>query len=360
MKIEKGVISSTQLMLLIIGLIESEILTSAFISGITKQNTWIVLLIGFVIILALLYVYISLSDKFPKKNLIEINDLVYGRYFGKVISILYVFYFWFIVSTNFRFIADFFSTYLFTEIDIKVFIIAISVLAIYTVKKGLEVIARSGSIITTLAVIINITVTILVIKDIDLSNLLPIFKINLKQLVQGVNLMVSIPFGEIIVFLMIFPYVNNRNQIKKSAFSGLIVGSITFLIIVLRNVSVLGNIYTVQVLPIYQVAKLINIGQIITRMEILIAAIYLFNVFLKICIFLYAAVLSVAQVFNLKSYKPLVIPMVIINIVLSIIMFSSDVDEAYQAINIYSVYAILYVIIFPIVSIIIASIKKKG
>ncbi|MFL0252684.1 endospore germination permease [Clostridium neuense] len=360
MKIEKGIISSTQLMLLIIGLIESETLTSAFISGVTKQSTWIVLIIGFAIILVLLYGYISLSDKFPKKNLIEINDLVYGRYFGKVVSILYVFYFWFIVSTNFRLIADFFSTYLFTEIDNKVFIIVMAALVMYTVKRGLEVIVRSGSIIIILAIIINIIVIILVIKDIDLSNLLPIFKINLKQLVQGVNLMISIPFGEIIVFLMIFPYVNTRSQVKKSAFSGLIIGSIIFLIVILRNIAVLGNLYTVQVLPIYQVAKLINIGQVITRMEILIAVIYLFNVFLKLCIFLYAAVLSMAQLLNLKSYKPLVIPMGIINIVLAIIMFSSDTDEVYQAINIYSVYAILYVIILPVISIVIASIKKKN
>lgn len=360
MKIEKGIISSTQLMLLIIGLIESETLTSAFISGVTKQSTWIVLIIGFAITVGLLYIYTSLSEKFPQKNLIEINNIIYGRYFGKVISILYAFYFWFIVSTNLRFIADFFSTYLFPDIDIKVFIIAVAVLTMYTIRKGLEVIARSGAIISILAIIIDIIVTILVIKDTHLSNLLPIAQITLKQFIQGINLMVGIPFGEIIVFLMIFPYINIGSKVKKSAFSGLIIGSVIFMTIVLRNAAVLGNIYTVQVLPTYQVAKLINIGQIITRMEILIAATYLFNVFLKICLFFYAAVLSMAQFFSLKSYKPLVIPMGIINIILSVIAFSSESDEAYQAANIYCVYAILYVIILPVISITIVSIRKKS
>ncbi|WP_406543538.1 GerAB/ArcD/ProY family transporter [Clostridium ljungdahlii] len=112
MKIEKGVISGPQLIFLIIGLLQASTLTAAFITGITKTNTWIVLLAGFIIILPLLLIYTSLSKKFPNKNLIEIIETTYGRYLGKIISILYIYFFWYIVSANLRFTADFFSTYL--------------------------------------------------------------------------------------------------------------------------------------------------------------------------------------------------------------------------------------------------------
>lgn len=358
MKTEGERISSIQLIFLIIGLIECETLTAAFISGITKQNTWIVWLIGFVIILFMLFIYTSLNTKFPRKNLVEINDLVYGCFLGKIVSTLYIFYFLYIVSANFRFIADFFSTYLFPEVDITVFAIGVSIVSMYALKKGLEVIARSATVIAILAMFVDVIITILTLKYFNLSNFFPIFQINLKELVQGINLMVSIPIGEVMVFLMIFPCVNDIKQVKKSAFLGCTIGNIFFLMIILRNISVLGNIDSIHVLPSYQVAKLINIGGIITRMEVLIAIILLFNEFLKICIFYYATVESTAQIFKLKDYKILVIPIGIISVVFSISMFSSAVEHLNYASSIHPIYTLLFIIIFPIISFIIASIKK--
>jgi len=358
MKIEKERISSTQLIFLIIGLAESETLTSAFISGITKQNTWIVWLIGFVIILFMLFIYTSLNNKFPRKSLIEINDLVYGHFLGKIISILYIMYFLYIVAANFRFIADFFSIYLFPQTDIAIFIIGVLIVSMYALKKGLEVIARSAIVIAILAVIVDITITILTLEYFRITNFLPVFQINLKEFVQGINLMVAIPIGEIIVFLMIFPCVNDVNQVKKSAFLGCIIGNIFFLMIILRNISVLGNIEAIHVLPSYQVARIINVGDIITRMEVLIAIILLFDEFLKICIFYYATAVSTAQIFKLKDYKILVIPIGIISVVFSISMFNSAVEHLYYASSIYPIYTLLFIIIFPVLSFIIASIRK--
>lgn len=357
MKIEKGVISSSQLMFLIIGLIEASTLTASFIVGVTKQDTWIVMLAGLSISLLLLLVYMSLSKRFPGENLIEINNEIYGHYFGKVMSILYIYFFWFVIPVNLRFISDFFTTYLFPDTDVIVFVICIAVVCMYTVKKGIEVIARSGFIITIIAIIVSVFITIVTLKDMNLSNFLPFFQLNLKEFVQGTNIMISIPFGEIVVFLMIFPCVNDIKQVKKSAYLGAIIGGMFFLIVIFRNISILGIIESIQVLPSYQVAKNINIGDIIERTEVLVAIVLLFNVFLKICIFYYATVLSIAQFFKLQSYKSLVIPVGIIGVVLSMSMYDSTVDEVYSS-SLYSVFAIPFIILFPIVSLIIASLRK--
>ncbi|OBR90676.1 spore germination protein YndE [Clostridium ragsdalei P11] len=360
MEIEKGTISGSQLSFLIIGLLQASTLTAAFISGITKINTWIVLLAGFTIMLPFLLIYTSLNKRFPDKNLIEINNVLYGPCLGKIISILYISYFWYVVSANFRFTADFFSTYLFTEVDISVFIVILTITCIYTLKKGLEVIARVSFILGIVSIITAVFITILTIKDMHLSNFLPLFQINLKEFVQGTNLMISIPFGEIVVFLMIFPHVNDIKKVKKYAFIGLIAGSIFFLSVILRNIAMLGNISSIHFLPSYQVARSINVGEIITRMEILIALILLFNEFVKTCIFYYATVLSIAQFFKLQSYKPLVTPVGIISIIFSIIMFSSPADHAYVASSIYPIYVIPYIILFPSISFIIAWARKLG
>lgn len=360
MKIEKGIISSSQLTFLIIGLFEANILTAAFISGIAKQNTWIVLIIGFFILLFMLFVYTSLNKIFPDKNLIEVNDVVYGKYFGKIMSILYIYYFWFIIPANLRFITDFFTVYLFPKTCITVLIVPLAAVCIYTVRKGIKVIARTGFILSVLSIIVAIVITLLTIKDVNLSNFLPFILPPLKKFMLAVNLIVALSFGEIIVFLMFFPYVNDKKQVRKDAFLGLINGVIYFLSIILRNIAILGNIAYIHVLPSYQVARLINVGEIITRMEVLIAVTLLFNMFLKICIFYYATVLSIAQCLNLRSYKPLVVPVGIISLILSITMFASPAEQSQVATSTYDVYAVPFIIIFPIITLIIAKVKNAA
>lgn len=357
MKIEKGIISSTQLMFLIIGLLQGSTITVAFISGITKRNTWIVLLTGFIIALFLLLVYTSLSKKYPDKNLIEMNSVIYGHYLGGFMSILYIYFFWFLIPSNVRRISDIYGTYLLPETDISVFIIIIILVCIYTIRKGVEVIARVGFILSVMIFISSILITVFSINNMNLSNFLPLFQINLKEFIQGTNIMVSIPWGEMVIFLMIFPYVDDKKQIKKFSFWGLIMGSIYFLVVILRNTAVLGNIESILVLPSYQVTRFINIGEIFTRMEIWAGIILLIDSFSRICLFYYATVLSIAQFFKLRSYNPLVIPVGIISVVLSITMYSSPMEEAYY-VSIYSIYAITFVILFPVLSLIIACIKK--
>ncbi|MDP4144899.1 MAG: endospore germination permease, partial [Bacillota bacterium] len=230
---------------------------------------------------------------------------------------------------------------------------------LYTIRKGIEVIVNTGFVLTMLTIIIGVFISVVTVGEMNLSNFLPLFQMNLKDFVQGINLMVAIPFGDTVVFLMIYPYVNEIRQVKKSALLGLILGGMYFLSVAFRNIGILGELAFTHGFPSYQVAALINIGEFISRMEALIAVIMLFNVFLKICIFYYATALSAAQFLKLRSYKPLVSLIGIISIVLSLSVVSSPERESYILTNIYPIYAIPFVILFPIISLTIAFIKEK-
>ncbi|AWV82308.1 MULTISPECIES: endospore germination permease [Clostridium] len=357
---EQGMISSKQLSLIMLSLIEASTFTAVFVSQYTKQDTWVVLISGFIIVLFLLFMYVSLCSKFPGKTIIEIHAKIYGNLLVNLISLLYIFYFWFIIPANFRFLADFFSTYLSQNSDIIPFIIPAAILCIYAVRKGAEVISRVSSILSILTVMLSIIITALIAKDIHISNLLPPLQLNLGQFVQGTNIMVAIPLGEIIVFMIFFPHLNDQTKLRKSAFTGLILSFIFFLFVLVRNTLVLGNVSSLQVQPAYQVSSLINVGEVITRVEVTTAVFLLFNLLMKICFFLYATVISIAQCFKLRSYKPLVFPVTAISAVLSITMFKSPLDQLYIASDIYPIYALLFIVILPITSFILASIKKSS
>ncbi|MBK1811480.1 endospore germination permease [Clostridium sp. YIM B02505] len=358
MKIEKGVISSTQLMFLIIGLIQGSTLTIAFVNESTEQNTWIAVVVSFIIMCFLLLIYNKLFDKFPEKNIIEINDIIYGKYLGKIISVIYIYYFWLVIPSNIRILGDFFNSFLMQETDILVFIIVIGVACIYVVRKGLEVIANMVPMFAVITIIVAVSLSIMLVNEMDVKNLMPFLQLKAIEFIQGVNIIVAIPFGELIVFFMFYPSVKDKNNIRRYSFWGFYIGAGTLLLVSLRNILVLGSIGGLQVQASYQVAKIINIGEIITRMEVLIAALLLTNVFIKIAIFCYATSLSIAQIFNMGTYKHVVSPIMILSMLFSVTMFDSTMREYEFAANLYPIFGLIPQVVFPIISLIIAKAKN--
>lgn len=56
----------------------------------SKQTAWITAILGVVCGFVLVKVYIALGLLFKDKNLIEINEAVFGKYLGKGVSCLFV------------------------------------------------------------------------------------------------------------------------------------------------------------------------------------------------------------------------------------------------------------------------------
>lgn len=364
MKIEKGVISSSQLMFLVIGLIQGSNLILTFVYRIAKHDIWLAVLAALVISLPFVLVDIALAEKFSGKNLIQINDLIYGPYLGKPISTLYILFFLLLTVLNTRIVGAFYTTYIMPETPLVVIIIMFTFVCGLAVRKGLEVIARCSFILIVITALIISTLTILLLKDMKFTNFLPIFEIPMKDFIQGTHLIVSIPFTQLVVFLMVIPYMNKIKQAKSSTVLGLIIGGISLLIVVVRDVAALGITAAIMSSPSFESARLIDVAKILTRLDILIAFGLLITMFLRVSIFYYATVLGIAQILNLRSYVPLVIPVGIIIISLAMLIFDSGMEHAYSTSNFYPIYTFPFQILIPPISLLIAKIrglpKKQG
>ncbi len=360
MKLEKGKISSSQLMYLMTGFILGSTLLLSFVAPITKQNTWIAILFGGAAGLILVYITSTLAMKFPEKNLVLILETVYGRYVGKIISVLYILFFWMLITFNVKGISDFFVTLIMPETPDIVFIIIIVLLCGYAVSKGLEVIARTSLLLVSIFIIEVILIFILLYKNLDFTNLLPIFDISLSKLVQGVHTITAIPFGETVVFLFITGYVSKIEKARKASLSAVVIGIVIFIIISIRNVGVLGNSCCTIRYPSYQAARLIEVGNILERMELLLAISHIAIIFFKITIYYYATTIGVAQVLNLRSNLPLVYPIGIISVIISSIIFVFHLDSVEIGTNTFPIFSLPFVFFIPLVTLIIVNIKEKN
>lgn len=357
MKIEKGEISSSQLTFLMIGFMQGAHLLITFTAGITKHDTWLAVLAALTISLPFVLIYVALAQKFPGKNLVQINDIIYGPYLGKLVSTLYICYFLLLASLNLRTVFTFFGTFIMPETPMVVFLIMFIFICAWAVRNGIETIARCSLILIVIAGALILIAFILLLNQMEITNFLPVFEVPPQKFIQGTHIVTALPFTQTVVFLMIIPYMNKIKEAKKSMVMGLILGGIQLLIVVIQDTAVLGITETIMVLPSFESTRLIDIANVLTRLDVLVAVVLLVTLFLRISIFYYAVVLGIAQMFKLRSYVSLVLPIGIIIISVSILIYDSTMVQAAAVASTYLVYSFPFHFILPILSLLIAWIR---
>lgn len=358
MKIEKGEISSSQLMFTVTGFLQGAHLLTNFASGITRHDTWLAVLAAVAVSIPFILVYIALARKFPGKNLIQFNDIIYGPFLGKVISMLYIWYFIVLAALNLRTMGNFIRANLMQETPAAAVLILFVFVCAWAVRNGIEVIARCSFIFVMITGVLVLIVTILLLKDVKVTNFLPVLEIPFGKFVQGTHIIAAIPFCQILVFTMVIPYVNNAKKVKSAVLLGLLLGGLQLLVIVARDIAVLGITISIMSSPPYQATLLIDIAHIITRLDILVAIVLLNTLFLRVSIYFYATVLGIAQLLRLRSHAPLTTPIGIIIICLAILVYDSIVEQSNFNATIWPVYSAPFELLVPILSLVIAKIRR--
>ncbi len=355
MKLESGKISGSQLIFLAMGFIFG---TSDIVIPVqaARQMGWLTVLSGALEALVFAAIFTALAMRFRGKTLIEFNDMIYGALFGKIISLLYIWYFLHLASLNMKFINDFFMAIIYPETPLVVLMIFLTLICASAVRNGLEVIARCSVLLTIFTIFFYIADTLMLLKESDVSNLLPFMGISWRAFLLSSHRAATLPFGETVVFIMIFAFLNKHTEAKKINLA-IILAAIAVSMVTARNTAVLGNLTYIVTYPSFMALRQINIGEILNRMELTVTIMFLSMAFVKISLLYYTTALGIAQLFHLRSYLPLVLPLGAIIIALGMINFDNTIQDIYFSANFYPIYCLPFQIGFPLLSLIIAVIR---
>ncbi|MFC6601558.1 GerAB/ArcD/ProY family transporter [Ectobacillus funiculus] len=166
----------------------------------------------------LFLVYDYLYHQYEGLPLTQYVRSILGKYLGSLLALLYIFYFFYLSA---RVLRDFGDLLLTSTLEATPMLVINSLLMLViggAVYYGLEVVGRTGEIIlpfmTFLALITGIAILFSHIFHIE--NLLPVLEGGWKPVMKATfPLTVTFPFGEIIVFSMILPYVNEQAYTRK-------------------------------------------------------------------------------------------------------------------------------------------------
>lgn len=334
---------------------------SAFVVGVTskaKQDTWITIIIGSGMALPMIFVYCKLIQKYPGENLYEIIIKLFGKTIGKVVCILYIWFFLHVGSMVIRIFTEFIRILNMPETPQIATICFVILLNIWSVRNGVENISRIAK--TTFPVLASFIVITVIIsfKDMNFDNIKPILSTDIQTILSTSYTAFAIPFSEMLLFIILFPYVDTKCSPKKIYLKSLFLSMLILLLAALRNRLVLGNIIERYYFPSYKAVSIISVGEFFTRIEVMIGSFVLLAGFIKVCVLLFVSSVGLANVCNIKGYKSMVAPCGLIMVVLAKVDYK-NMPDMISWIDFHQIYIIPFEILIPITILITAAIKSR-
>lgn len=325
----------------------------------SQQNTWISMLIAFILAIPMVVIYGSILNSHPGKDIFQILEHIFGKLIGKTVGLLYTLYFFHLGAICIRNMTEFIQLSSFPDTPQYVSALYIGILAIYILKSGLEVIARVNKFIFPLLIFIIGLTLILVIPRANQNNFLPILENGWSPVIKGSFSKFSFPLGETVVFLAFLNTVNEKNKASKIYVKGILIGSIILLIITIRNILILGfpSLSSV-VFPSYNAVSVITIGKFVRGIGIIVAITITIAGFIKVSICLLASSIGISRIFNFSDYKWVSAPLGLLMMSVSFILYDSTMHMV-EWIKIYKYYAFPFQVILPILILIFGKLKKS-
>ncbi|WP_099353116.1 GerAB/ArcD/ProY family transporter [Fredinandcohnia onubensis] len=360
---EKAKISSYQLFVLIL-LFE---LGSALLLPLAmdaKQDAWIAVLFGMIGGMMLFIIFFRLYLYYPDKLPTMYAQIIVGKLIGKVIAFLYILYFAYLAARILRDFGVMLVTFAYPETPLFIVNALLIIVVVYAVRKGIEVLGRTGELLFSIMYLLAVTGFILIVISglIDVNNLKPILGEGILPVLKATFIQtLYFPFGETIVFAMIFPYLNHSRKAQIAGLCAIGLSGINLALVMLMNISVLGvNLTSRAPFPLLATIQMIQVAEFIERLDIFFMLALIIGGFFKIGIFFYAVVTGVANLFSIDSHTRLCFPMALVVLLLSITMassFAEHVQEGYKFVPMFL--HVPFQIIIPVTLLGIAMIRRR-
>ncbi|WP_077212576.1 GerAB/ArcD/ProY family transporter [Bacillus dakarensis] len=330
-----------------------------------KQAAWISIFFGLLSGLPLLLMYYYLNKQYTNLLLTEYCIKILGKYIGTMIGILYILFFLYGAARDVRDVMELTPLFLYgTPSWAIAFMLILPIL--YGLYLGIEVIGRTSEIFFPYIVLTVILVVVFVIFSdlVKIENLRPITEPGWETVLRTTRKEAWMaPFGEMICFTMIFAYLKKPKLILKVGVAGVVSSGLVLVLIHILIFSVLGSeARNTSIAPLLRMVQKINIGDIIQRLDAFFMIWLIVNVYFKVTVFMYAAVIGGATIFKVsKSY--LVIPSGLIVFITSIFIAGSYTAHYAQSDfvlkNVYPIFAVYIPLLLCVVTFVRNKIKKR-
>jgi len=315
------------LLIILMVIMNSEINRSILLNN-TGVNTWITLIIAYVVGLIPLSIFLYIGNNCNELTLTEKNKQLF-KGFGIVINIIIFIIFLLIGIILLYNISQFIGSQFLYRTPLVVISISLMLIILYNASKGIETILRVGLILLVLNIVLLLVSTISLTEYFNIDNLKPFLKeetskIPLTILKTCIN--VTLPF----LVLLVVPKqkLDHPDKYNKTIISAYLIGAIISVIVVVMSLGVLGiNLERTFEYPEYIFLKKVKLFGFLERVENIVASQWIIGNFMYISIIIYYLADMITKKKKTRNYIIYLIGIVILTVSLMVFKNNTGFDN---------------------------------
>ncbi len=338
------------------------ILGSTVILGLSTnagQDAWISFLIAVVMMVPLFLMYARIMRLYPETGFYDILILLFGNIAGKILIAVMAWYALHLCALVLRNFSEFIQIVMMPETPQLPLMIAMLLVTCYLARSRASTMGKWAIVMLPVVVAMIILTVFLSASDMDFSNLLPVFEKDPMVLIQGAYQIVTFPYAETVLFLCMANALKRQDSPYKMYGYAVAISAVFLLTILIRNITILGApMVSAEYFPSYATARILHIGNFLTRIEGTITMNFMLSGIVKITICLTAAARGVARICNIQNHRTLILPTGLLALALCAIVYKSAM-EMFGFLKYYQIYVVPFQILIPGAAWITAEIKAK-
>lgn len=276
---------------------------------IAKQDAWISLAVAGFIGLAVTLILVRVSQRHSSHTLVEFAQKLFGKWVGKLISLMYIVVWYSVCADILRIFSLFIKQILFHDTPVwSISALMMAAMVYITFAGSVEAIARFSEMAGPL-ILTGIVITFaLNIPNLHPLLLLPIYADSgVIPILKG-SLVNASFLGESMMIMMLTPFIAKPEKLLKPILLSICVPSLLAIVATIMVISTFGtNIGSSMYFPYFAMVRFINYLEFIQNMDVWIVFIWIFSVLVKLSIYLFINSYGTAQLFGIKKWRGMIV-----------------------------------------------------
>ncbi|OUQ88509.1 spore gernimation protein [Brevibacillus brevis] len=274
------------------------------------HDAWISVILAGLVTHLTLWIIIKTMQKYPSADIYGIQDDVFGRWLGTAVSIIYITFFIMTAGIILRSYIEVVQTWVFPNLPTWILSGIILFLAYYTIVGGIRVIAGYTffSIIATLWLVFDIYFPLQFARW---EYLFPIMDTSFENLFRGMLAMSLTSVGFEVLYV-VYPYVQNKDKVNKSAQLAVLVTYLIYLILMIVTLVFFSQGQLMRTIwATLNLQKMVYLP-ILERFELVVISLWLIVILPNIMLYLWCSARGLKRLFgfNLRSSLYWILPVI--------------------------------------------------
>lgn len=284
-------------------------------------DTWLSMMIGFVVGTVIILLMTYLCSRFPDKTVIQFSEELMGKLPGRIIGCLLALFFIMVYGASANVMTLHLVEYFLPETPFFMVCMFWTLLCMYGAFLGIEVVLRYALLSFIMTVLVCISMIAGTIKDVKLINILPLMDYGIwKDISSSIYIFGDIAFAVLTVGFL-FPMLNKKKRVFSLTLWTMVVTAGLVVMWPFFETTVMGTELMKQyVVVCMQQIRCAQLTKYLPRYELIMVSFFVFSVFIQSAVLFHCAKHCIKQVTGLKKDWIIIVPLTVILILVTYFM----------------------------------------